>query len=146
MKYWDASALLPLVVDEPGTALARAWLRADPHLITWSWTTVELASAVERRAREGALTRARRREILQRFATLSNAWDEVAEADAVRKRALALLARHALRAADAGQLGAALVAAEDDPASLPFVCLDRRLADAADREGMPVLTWPEQAT
>jgi hypothetical protein len=48
-----------------------------------------------------------------------------------------------LRTADAAQLGAALVVAEEDPRILPFACLDRRLADAAAREGFDVLTWPE---
>ena len=76
---------------------------------------------------------------MARFDRLAAAWDEVSDLIAVRARALGLLARHDLRAADAAQLGAALLAAEDDPASLEFVCLDQRLADAADREGLRVL-------
>ncbi|HVT09687.1 MAG TPA: hypothetical protein VHO67_19635 [Polyangia bacterium] len=55
---------------------------------------------------------------------------------------LALLARHPVRAADAEQLGAALVVADPDPAALTMVVLDRRLADAAVREGLDVLTAP----
>ncbi len=47
---------------------------------------------------------------------------------------------HPLRAADALQLGAAIVAADGDTASLEFVTLDRRLADAALREGFPTLS------
>jgi predicted nucleic acid-binding protein len=46
---------------------------------------------------------------------------------------------HPLRAADALQLGAAIVAAEGDPSSLELVTLDHRLAEAAQREGFPVL-------
>jgi hypothetical protein len=57
----------------------------------------------------------------------------------VRTRALEVLAHHPLRSLDALQLGAALVAADDDPASLDLVCLDGRLADAARREGFVVL-------
>ena len=64
--------------------------------------------------------------------------------DAVRSRAVALLARHPLRAADALQLASALVLAEGDPSSLEFVCLDNNLADAAEREGFTVLSWPEE--
>jgi hypothetical protein len=37
------------------------------------------------------------------------------------------------------QLSAALAAAADHPASLEFTSLDARLADAARREGFPVL-------
>jgi predicted nucleic acid-binding protein len=46
---------------------------------------------------------------------------------------------HPLRSADALQLAAALIAAEDHPGSLPFVTLDDRLALAAEREGFTVV-------
>ena len=36
------------------------------------------------------------------------------------------------------QLGAAIVAAENHPATLPIVTLDERFAPAAEREGFPV--------
>ena len=139
MRFWDASAIVPLAVAEPMSARARGWLREDPHLVTWAWTRVELASAVERQAREGKLSREERRACLDRFAELARSWDEVVDLPAVRARALALLARNSLRAADAAQLAAALLVAEDDPSSLTFVCLDRELAVAADREGLRVL-------
>jgi hypothetical protein len=51
------------------------------------------------------------------------------------------LALHDLRAADALQLAAALIACDEQPALLPFVTLDRRLADAARREGFRVLPF-----
>jgi hypothetical protein len=50
---------------------------------------------------------------------------------------------HPLRAADALQLAAAIVASEDQPASLPFVTLDDRLGQAAQREGFTVIR-PDQ--
>jgi hypothetical protein len=131
---------LPLVVAEPTSELVRAWLAEDAVVVTWFWSRVELTSAVERRAREGRLSPAERRAVLDRFDDLGRCWDEVIDVLAVRARALALLARHDLRAADAAQLGAALLAAEDHPGSLTFVCLDRRLSTAADREGLRVLT------
>jgi hypothetical protein len=37
------------------------------------------------------------------------------------------------------QLAAALVGSEDQPQSLPFVTLDARLAQAADREGFSIV-------
>jgi len=46
---------------------------------------------------------------------------------------------HPLAAADAIQLGAALVAASDRPETLEFVTLDRPLARAAQLEGFRVL-------
>ena len=80
-----------------------------------------------------------RRQCLDGFANLARRWDEVVDLFATRSRAVALLARHSLRAADAAQLAAALLVAEDDPAGLEFVCLDERLAVAAEREGLRVV-------
>jgi predicted nucleic acid-binding protein len=139
LRYWDASALLPLVIAEEGTDRARSWLREDPSIVTWAWTRVELVSAVERRVRQGELSRDQRRAVLSRFDDLAGSWDEVVDLMAVRARAIALLARHELRAADAAQLGAALLTAEQDPSGLTFICLDARLTTAAEREGLRTL-------
>ena len=49
-----------------------------------------------------------------------------------------MLRVHALRAADALQLAAALLASDEEPAGLDIVTLDSRLADAARREGFRV--------
>ena len=139
MRFWDTSALVPLLVQEPGSDLVSEWLAQDLEMVLWGLTRIELASAIERRAREGRLTRGPALRRLERLA--SNA-HEVLDLPAVRARALPLLARHPLRAADAAQLGAALLVADPDPASLSMVVLDRRLAAAAEREGLQVLTWP----
>ena len=60
-------------------------------------------------------------------------------ADLVKETAKRLLRTHDLRAADGLQLAAALVVAEQRPATLEIVCRDRRLALAAEREGFEVL-------
>ncbi len=139
MRYWDASALVPLLIRESNSEAARTWLAEDRHMITWVWTHTEITGAIERRTREGELSRVQRRGVLERLDLLARSWDEVAEVLAVRERANALLARHPLRAADAGQLGAALLIREQVPASLDFVCLDRRLAAAAEMERFRVI-------
>ena len=59
---------------------------------------------------------------------------------AVRTRANALLARHPLRAAGAGQLGAALLIQEQLSTPLSFVCLDHRLSSAAELESLRVVS------
>ena len=120
----------------PGSELSQQWLQEDPEIALWTLTRVELASSIERRAREGALNRSERVKLLQRAERIANDAHEVVDVAAVR-------ARHALRAADAAQLAAALLIADPDPASLTMVVLDRRLADAAAREGLMVLSWPE---
>lgn len=138
MRYWDASALVPLIVSEPGSRWARSWLQEDDHVVTWVWTRTEITSAIERRAREGALTRGQRRTVLDRLRGFAAGWDEVIDVLSVRARANAVLARHPLRAADAGQLGAALLVSEQLSDPLVFHCLDQRLGDAAEREGLRV--------
>ena len=139
MRYWDASALVPLVVAEPDSELVRTWLSEDDHIVTWAWTRTEITSAIERRTREESLSRQQRREALRRFDAFTDSWDEVTDLLAVRSRANALLARHPLRAADAGQLGAALLIQEQLAGVLMFVCLDHRLSTAAELESLRVV-------
>jgi predicted nucleic acid-binding protein len=134
MRYWDASALVPLVVAEPSSASLRR-LAAAADIVTWCLSAVEIASAIERRARERALTAVDRRAALDTLAELAGVWTEITAVAAVRERAVRLLAVHAIRAADALQLGAGLVAVGDRPAGHGFVCADERLSEAAGREG-----------
>lgn len=140
MKYWDASALVPLLVSEAQTPHVRQWLKQDSMVVTWAWSVVEITSAVERRFREGRLDQASRRDVLTRLTQLAGQWDEITDTLAVRRHANRLLARYPLRAADAGQLAAALVLFEDQPEGQGFVCLDQRLAHAAEMERFAVLS------
>lgn len=66
-------------------------------------------------------------------------WMEVIDMPAARRQAERLVETHPLRAADALQLAAALVACEGVASSLTFVTLDRNQAEAAEREGFTVL-------
>lgn len=137
MRYWDASFLVCLCVEEADTAIARKL--AAGGVATWSMSAVEVASAIERRSRDGSLDAAGRAAARTALSELMAAWTEIAALAAVRERALRLVATHALRAADAMQLGAALVAVSDRPQGHDFVCADGRLRDAAEREGFNVL-------
>lgn len=67
MRYWDASAIVPLVVAEPDSELVRTWLSEDDRIATWAWTRTEITAAIERRTREGTLSRQQRREVIERF-------------------------------------------------------------------------------
>ncbi|MFW5815975.1 MAG: type II toxin-antitoxin system VapC family toxin [Wenzhouxiangella sp.] len=140
MKYWDASALVPLLVSEATTPVVRQWLEDDPLIVTWVWSAVEITSAVERRFREGRLNQADRRDVLARLSLLAGQWDEITDILVVRRQANRLLARYPLRAAGAGQLAAALVLFEDQPEGQGFVCLDQRLGYAAEMEGFSLFT------
>lgn len=141
MRYWDSSALLPVVVREVTTAAVLNLLGADADVITWWGSQVEAASALSRLGREGAITGPALEAAFTRLVALAQTWDEVVPSDLVRDQATRLLRVHPLRAAGALQLAAALVAAEHRPESLPLVTLDGCLREAALREGFQVLPY-----
>lgn len=139
MKFWDSSALLPLLVDEPARTRLLALLEQDSEVLAWWGTSVELTSALARREREGLLTADEVSAALGAVRALAESWHEIVPSDAVRRTAERLLRTHPVRAADALQLAALLIAADHDPTSLELVCLDERLNAAARREGFTVL-------
>jgi len=139
VKFWDASAIIPLLLEETDRATLLRILEQDPVMLAWWGTPVECMSAIARREREGAMTRADVTSALAQLRAIGDAWQEVLPSEAVRTAAQRLLRVHALRTADALQLAAAVVASEHEPASLPFVSMDQRLNDAATREGFHVL-------
>lgn len=139
MKFWDSSALVPLFVQQAATPVVRKILDGDPHVAGWALSEIEVRAAVCRLWREqvldaGAVGRA--------FAEFDLFWSgtrPVSVVEPVILRAKRLLGAHRLRAADALQLAAALVAASDQPDGWEFVSLDRPLAEAALREGFRIL-------
>ncbi|MDO8434926.1 MAG: type II toxin-antitoxin system VapC family toxin [Candidatus Binatus sp.] len=139
MKFWDSSALVPLFNAEPRTADAESWLRSDPDITIWCLTRVEVLSALSRRRREFALSDNEYNIARNELGFASPNWFQVTDFERVRIEAERIVSVHPLRAADALQLGAALVAADGEPETLELVTLDRRLADAARRERFPVL-------
>ena len=138
MRFWDSSAIVPLIIDEPGRTTLLEMLESDPVMVVWWGTPVELVSAVSRRERDGHLDPVIAAAAMDRVRRLERAWHQVTPSDSLRNRAQRLLRVHPLRAADSLQLAAALAVGGDDPASTRFVSLDRRLRDAAQREGLDV--------
>jgi predicted nucleic acid-binding protein len=139
VRFWDSSALVPLLAEEATTDAMRKRLREDREVLVWWAAQVECVSALMRRVREGRLARKDVVRAEQRLQHLTRAWLEVVPTEPVRATAQRLLRVHPLRAADALQLAAAVVAAEHEAASLDLVTLDDRLAEAAEREGFRVL-------
>jgi predicted nucleic acid-binding protein len=140
MRFWDSSALVPLIVEEERSAACRALRRSDRSMVVWMLSRTELVSALHRLAREGRLEKKDIAAALRRLDRLARAWTEVEAVDPTRDRAERALAVHALTAADALQLGAALVAARDRPKNRTFVTADDRLGEAASAEGFDVVT------
>lgn len=136
MRFWDASAIVPLILQDAGDA-SPVSPRGGPMFVWWG-TEVEAVSAMARRERDGALTAQQVEVCLSRLDELSADWAEVSPADELRDLARRLLRVHALKAADGLQLAAALKLAGDDPGGLEFVCRDSRLAEAAAHEGLKI--------
>lgn len=139
MRFWDSSAVVPLVVPEMSSDACRRLLVADPEVLVWVLTPVEVLSAIHRRARAGELDSGAHDASQQRLDILRSGWDEIQDIELVRARAERILAVHGLRAADALQLAAALTASAERPRDVELVSLDRQLNDAARREGFTVL-------
>jgi len=140
MRFWDSSAVVPLLVEEPATAATRTARAADPEMLVWWGTAVECASAIARLEREALLGPPAVAESFRLLDLLASGWHEVEPGQEIRETARRLLRVHPLRAADALQLAAAFLAAERRPPTLVVVTLDDRLAAAARREGFPVET------
>lgn len=139
MRFWDSSALVPLLVAEASSAQLADVLRQDSAVIVWWATRVECISALRRREREGILSAADFRRSNELLGELSGRWSEVLPTRRVEVLAERALGVHPLRAADALQLAAAQAWREGDAAGAAYVCLDDRLRDAAAREGFAPL-------
>ncbi len=107
--------------------------------MSWWATRVECASALFRLRREEAIDETVLAHAFKKMEAFFEKCLEVVPSDAVRKRAIRILRAHSLRAADALQLAAALVACHEEPGSLSFVSSDQRLRAAAEKEGFTVL-------
>lgn len=142
MKFWDASAIVPLLVAEPTTQRVQALAKRDPDMLVWWGSEVECVSALARLERAAALDASGIALASNRLRQLADGWHEIEASDFVRESAIRFLRVHPLRAADALQLAAAFVAAERRPSSLDIVTLDDRLADAARKEGFVLVGIP----
>jgi uncharacterized protein len=139
MRFWDSSALIPLLIREASSPQVRALLANDSRIVASVITEIEIQSALWRRRHHGELSSDQHWQAEEAFLRMSESWSEIDDILTARKIALDLITRHTLRAADALQLAAALIACDGKPAALPFVTLDRDLIAAARAEGFTVL-------
>ena len=139
MKFWDSSAVAPLLIEEATTSSLRALHRSDPMILAWWCTRVECISAVARLEREQKLSSTGMAAALTHLNNLARSWNEIQPVEEIRETAGRFLRVHNLRAADALQLAAAFLASERRPPTLEFVSLDDRLSAAAEREGFVLI-------
>jgi uncharacterized protein len=142
MRFWDSSALVPLLAAEPVSRPVLALYTQDLEAVVWWSTPVECASAIARLERDEALSAQDAAEAFARLDALAASWLQVEPSDELRETARRLLRVHPLRAADALQLAAAFAAAERRPSTMTFVTLDDRLRTAAAKEGFVLPALP----
>lgn len=138
MRFWDSSAVVPLVVSHSSSGTADGWLREDRNVVLWTLTPVEVVSALRRLAREGLLSEEVALRAETRIDELMAASHLVTDVESVKQQARRLLRLHALRAGDALQLAAALEWSTGRPIGKVLHTFDQRLAHAARLEGFEV--------
>ena len=139
MKFWDASAIVPLCLREPTSPRVGRVAEQDGALVVWWGTPVECYSAFARLRRDGVLSRAGEDQARHVLSQLAEEWTEVEPSREVRENAGRVLLLHLLRPPDSLQLAAALLWTHGRSAGHDMVCLDERLREAATREGFTVL-------
>ena len=138
MRFWDSSAIIPLIVLEDQSPYCINAFKADNEIMAWTMSKVEVFSALCRRFREDSLNEKTFELAKTRMNDLFDIVFEIVAISKVKDRALRLLQVHTLRAADAMQLASVLVATQEETSKLPIMCFDDRLKQAAKREGFIV--------
>ena len=142
--YLDTSAFVKLVIDEDGADLARRWFD-EASLATSSVITLpEACSALARRASSKAAADGRLDDWLSE---LDARWTRTARVRVDERVAGRLAVEHSLRGMDAVHLGAAVAVREraltrSRTAIVTVATFDRRLLEAAEREGFATLGGP----
>jgi predicted nucleic acid-binding protein len=133
--YFDASALVKLIIDEPGSDVAAALLEGCDAALSSRLAYPEVRGAIASWARRSGPSAAERRSA---EATWDELWSQMRTIEltpAVERAAGELAARRALAGADAVHLASALVV---DPADVVVAVWDRRLHAGAVAEGLAV--------
>jgi predicted nucleic acid-binding protein len=138
--FLDSSALVKGYRNEAGTRRVSDLLRgADPLLIA-QLAHLEVSSAIVRRAHESQASAATVQQSLDELdREVTSSLEVIRINDALMYNAILLTRTHRLRAADAMQLAAALIARDRvEGQELIFVSADEELNAAAMAEGLRV--------
>ncbi len=139
MIFWDSSALMALISDEPESPKWTRHFRDDPQMCVWWGTLLECESGIQRRLRQSQITQEQAQLARELLAKLAEHWLEVPPSAQLRNLARRLIRTHPLRAGDALQLAAALTLVAGGIEKLRFACADVRLNEAAEIENLTVL-------
>jgi predicted nucleic acid-binding protein len=88
VKFWDASAIVPLLIAEASTRRLQALAAGDPDMLVWWGSQVECASALARLERDAALDPQAAVLAFDRLKQFAAGWHEVDPSDVVRETAV----------------------------------------------------------
>ena len=134
--YLDASAIVKLFFEEPGSQVVEESVARAERNGTSMISYVEVRAALARREREGSFLSGT---YLVAVSEFERGWPDyrIVELEAPIARMAGDLAQtRALRALDALHLASALFLKDSGVASLSFLSADRRLRAAAQAEGL----------
>jgi len=135
--YLDSAYVAKFYVNEPDAAAVRKLIRGAANVCSSSWTLLEVTSVFHRHVREGSLTVAQGRELMDVFRghVESDLWNLIPVSDALLRRAATLIRglpqNVPLRAGDAIHLATALDVGEPE-----IWTNDRHLLAAAAQFGI----------
>jgi len=138
MRYFDASALAKRYLREKGSVKVRRLLSSDVPA-TSRLSSVEIASALISRTREGSISDAQRERAMAALDADVAAMLVVELTPAIVAMAQSLLRRHALRAGDAIHLASCIHLQEELQDAATFIAFDDRLIAAAHLEGLKLV-------
>ncbi len=139
IAYFDTSAIIPLLIVEPGTETARTMWAAADRAVSVRLVYPETRAALTQAQRLGRLSRRQHRSAVEAFEHLFEQIDLVELDDVLARRAGDLAEAHGLRGYDSVHLAAALRVAD---AELVMVAGDAALLAAASAAGLPVAALP----
>lgn len=138
IAYFDSGALVKLIVDEEGSALAaELWDRCDAA-VSSRLAYPEVCAAIAAAARDQRLDEARRSAAIGKWERYWSAVRVLELSPAVADDAGRLAGEHALRGADAVHLASILAIGSN----VVMAVWDGRLATAARRLGLAVVGAP----
>ena len=132
---FDTSAVVKLVLDEAGSAEAATLWASGATRILSALVLPEAAGALAAAARDGRLSRTAQGEASGRLRRLWERTTVIQLGSTLAEEAAVLAIRRSLAGADAAHLATALAVRTPD---LVFATWDRRLAEAAQAEGLAV--------
>jgi predicted nucleic acid-binding protein len=136
LTYLDTSALVKRFLLERGSARVRTLTTPAEDVAIATIAYAELYAALNRKRRDGDLSRTAYTQAAERFEAHWRSYTRVALHDDLLALARALTERHPLRGFDAIHLASALHLAQSLEEVIPFAAADNRLLRAAAAEGL----------